>query len=151
MATELGSRLRAWHEVLDHTSELELWLHAPTWSELVAEAGRALGEQLVHGVLARAAGPWRRVTVRSADRARLLAAWLSELLFHAEAEWWIPVEIADVRASDTEIHARVRGAVVTEAPAPVRAAKPSAIRLRDAAGWLEARVTLMRGASPYGA
>lgn len=146
MATQLGSRLRAWHEVLDHTSQLELWLHAPTWPELVGEAGRALGEQLVHGVLARAAGPWRRLTVRSAGRASLLAAWLNELLFHAEAEWWVPMDFADVRASDTEIHARVRGAVVTEPPAPVNAAMPSAVRVRDVAGWLEARVTLMRGA-----
>jgi len=142
MATVVGNRLRAWHEVLDHTPELELWVHAPAWPELVAEAGRALGEQLVHGVLGRAAGGWRSVTVRSADRASLLTAWLNELLFHAEAEWWIPVEIADVQASDTEIRARVRGAVVTEAPAPVRAAKRSAIRVREIAGWLEAHVRL---------
>ena len=142
MATAVGDRLRAWHEVLDHTPELELWVHAPTWPELVAEAGRALGEQLVHGVLGGAAGPWRRLTIRAADRTRLLTAWLNELLFHAEAEWWIPVEIADVQASDTEIRARVRGAVVTEAPAPVRAAKPSAIHVREVAGWLEAHVTL---------
>jgi SHS2 domain-containing protein len=93
-------------------------------------------------VLGGSAGPWRRLTVRAADRTRLLTAWLNELLFHAEAEWWIPVEITDVRASDTEIQSRVRGAVVTEAPAPVRAAKPSAIRVREVAGWLEAHVTL---------
>ncbi len=142
MATELGDRLRAWHEVLDHTSQLELWLHAPTWPELVREAGRALGEQLVHGVLAGAAGPWRRLTAQAAGRPRLLAAWLNELLFHAEAERWVPVEFADVRASDTEIHARVRGAVVTEAPTPITAAKPSAVRVREVTGWLEARVTL---------
>lgn len=142
MATAVGDRLRAWHEVLDHTPELELWVHASTWPELVAEAGRALGEQLVHGVLGRTSGGWRRVTVRAADRTRLLTAWLNELLFHAEAEWWIPVEIADVHASDTEIRARVRGAVVAEAPAPLRAAKPSAIRMREVAGWLEAHLTL---------
>ncbi|HYL22417.1 MAG TPA: archease [Gemmatimonadales bacterium] len=142
MATAVDSRLRAWHESLEHTSELELWLHAPTWPALVAEAGRALGEQLVHGVLGRAGGPWRRVSVRGAERATLLAAWVNELLFHAEAEWWVPIEFADVQASDTEIHARVRGAVVTEPPAPVRAAEPSAVRIQDVAGWLEARVIL---------
>ena len=93
----------------------------------------------------------RRISgIKAADMCwgvpSLLAAWLNELLFHAEAEWWVPMDFADVRASDTEIRARVRGAVVTEPPAPVNAAMPSAVRLRDVAGWLEARVTLMRGA-----
>jgi SHS2 domain-containing protein len=142
MATAVGERLRARHEVLDQAGELELWVHAPSWPELVAEASRAVGEQLVHGVVVRGAGSWRRVSVRSKNRANLLAAWLNELLFHAEAAWWVPVEIADVRASDTEIDAHVRGVFVSEPPAPVKAARPLAVRLRDVAGWLEARVTL---------
>lgn len=142
MATEARERLRAWHEVLDHTPELELWLHAPSWPELVAEAGRALGEQLVPGGVARVGGASRQLTVKATDRASLLAAWLNELLFHAEAEWWVPLEIADVRASDTEVHARVRGAAITEPPAPVNGAKPSTVSVRDVAGRLEAHVTL---------
>ncbi|HYL56472.1 MAG TPA: archease [Gemmatimonadales bacterium] len=142
MATAVGHGLRAWHEVLDHTPELELWVHAPTWPELVAEAARALGEQLVHGVLGSATGSWRHLTVKAVNRTSLLTSWLNELLFHAEAEWWIPLEITSVRASDTEIQARVRGAVVAEAPPPVRAATSSAIRMREVGGWLEAHVSL---------
>jgi SHS2 domain-containing protein len=144
METQLGDRVRPWHEVLDHAPDLEIWVHAATWPELVAEAGRALAEQLVRGVRVPAAGPWRRVAVRAADRASLLAAWLNELSFHAEAEWWIPVEIADVRASDTDIDARVHGAVAAEAPVTLKAADAADVHVRDTAGVLEARVALRR-------
>jgi SHS2 domain-containing protein len=144
METQLGDRVRPWHEVLDHAPDLEIWVHATTWPELVAEAGRALAEQLVRGAQVAAAGPWRRVAVRAADRPSLLAAWLNELLFHAEAEWWIPVEISDVRASDTEIDARVHGAIAAGAPVALKAADAADVHVRDTAGLLEARLALRR-------
>lgn len=133
---------RPWYEALEQGEELELWVHAPTWPELVAQAGRALGEQLLRGAPAPVSGRWRDLRVQSGDRITLLADWLNDLLFHAEAEWWIPVEFTIVRASDTEIHARARGVAVREPPAAFRGAAPDHVRVRDVPGGLEAKVTL---------
>ena len=104
--------------------------------------GRALGEQLRRGAPARVSGRWRDLRVPSGDRITLLTDWVNELLFHAEAEWWIPVEFTTVRASNTEIHARARGVSAREPPGALYAAVPHHVRVRDVPGGLEARVTL---------
>ncbi|HEU5260456.1 MAG TPA: archease [Gemmatimonadales bacterium] len=141
-ATVLAGGRRPWHEALEHGGELELWVHAPTWPDLLAQAGRALGEQLLRGAPTAASGRWRELAVESADRTSLLVDWLNELLFHAQAEWWIPVEFAAVRATDTGIHARARGVSAGEPPAVFHAAAPHQVRVRDVPGGLEAKVTL---------
>ena len=72
--------MREW---VDHTSELELRVRAPSAEAAVAEATAALGE-----LLGEADGPdvARPLAVEAGDAAGLLAAWLEELVFLAEDE-----------------------------------------------------------------
>jgi SHS2 domain-containing protein len=131
-------------EVLQHTSDLELKLHAPTWPELLAEAGTALSARLWGGKVPapHSGGTWRRVELRAADRAALLVDWLNELLYRAEAEWWVPVEFDVEQASNHEVRARVRGVSVATSPAAVKAATLYGVRVGPGPAGLEATVVL---------
>jgi SHS2 domain-containing protein len=71
------------YEWVDHTSELELRVHAGTPEEVVIDATAALGELLGDPDGAPSA---RALEVVAPDRAGLLAAWLEELVFVAESE-----------------------------------------------------------------
>ena len=71
------------HSFVEHTSEVELRLDAPTLAALFVEAGRALAELM----LVEVTGPEmvrERVTVAAPDRAALLAAWIDEREIDAE-------------------------------------------------------------------
>jgi SHS2 domain-containing protein len=130
--------------VLEHTSEVELRVRAPTWPDLLAEAGRALSARLWDGATPplRGEGVWRRIELHAADRAALLVDWLNELLYHAEAEWWVPVEFVINAASDQELHAHVRGVPVEHAPAAVKAATLYDADVAVSPAGLEATVVL---------
>jgi SHS2 domain-containing protein len=131
------------YELLEHTSEVELRVHAPTWSELLAEAAGALTAHLTGGTPPRAkTTAWRRVDVRAPDRCALLVDWLNELLYRAEAEWWIPVEVVIENASDCEVRARVRGVPVDTAPTAVKAATLHGVSVGTGPAGLEATVIL---------
>jgi SHS2 domain-containing protein len=134
----------AGYEVLEHTAEVELKVHAPTWPSLLAEAGRALSARLWGGQVAppRAQGTWRHLDLESADRDALLVDWLNELLYHAEAEWWVPVEFVVEEASETKLSARVRGVPVAAAPAAVKAATLYGVGVAPGPAGLEATVVL---------
>jgi SHS2 domain-containing protein len=132
----------AWHETVAHTAELELRVHAPTLPGLFAEAGRALAERLLGGSPATAAGAWRPIEVRAADGAALLVDWLNELLYRAEAEWWVPLEFHVGNVTDREIQARARGATVAEPPAAVKAATLHDAAICAVPGGFEAHVVL---------
>lgn len=112
------------HEILEHVSEITLRLQAPTWPALLVEAGRVLSARLWAGTVPtyRHAETWRDMRVVSTGRAALLVDWLNELLYHAKAEWWLPVEFVIDEATDQVILARVRGVAVEQAPAAITAA-----------------------------
>lgn len=133
---------RPWHEALELGQERELWVHAATWPELVAQAGRAVGEQLLRGAPAVPSGRWRELDVQATRRASMLTQWLNELLFRAEVEWWVPVDFAAVRATDTGISARIRGVRPSEPPAALKVAAPDRVRVREVPGGLEAKIML---------
>jgi SHS2 domain-containing protein len=130
------------HEMLEHTSELELKLSAPTWPDLLVEAGRALSARLWAGTVPvpRPGGPWREVELHGSDRAALLIDWLNELLYYAEAEWWLPAEFIIDEATDQSIRARVRGVPVETAPAEVKAATLYGVEVEPGPDGLEATV-----------
>jgi SHS2 domain-containing protein len=91
---------------LDHTSELELALEAPSLPALFADATAALAELLADGE----AAPERRdVAVEAADPSALLAEWLEELLFLAETEGFVPVAAEAVEVADGSARGTVRG------------------------------------------
>jgi SHS2 domain-containing protein len=131
-------------EVLEHTADVELKVHAPTWPGLLSEAGHALSARLWVGQIAppRAQGTWRHLDLESADRDALLVDWLNELLYHAEAEWWVPVEFVVEEASETKLRARVRGVPVASAPAAVKAATLYGVGVEPGPSGLEATVLL---------
>src|SRR4051812_27719477 len=84
-----GRGRAAMREWVDHTSEVELRVEAPSAEEAVAEATAALGEMLGE------AGDetvTRQVEVEAGDAAGLLAAWLEELVFLAEHERLIALQ-----------------------------------------------------------
>ncbi len=127
-------KMSASHEFFDHTSELGLRVRASSFAELLAEAARGLGKLMLRGRPASSTGRWRVLEVNATDREALLVDWLNELIFHAEVERWIAVEIEIVAASDTMLSARARGVAVDEAPALVKAATHHGLSVRQVGG-----------------
>jgi len=129
------------HEFVDHTSELELRLRAPSFGDLIAEGGRALSRLLLRESV-EAAPTERQITARGSDRAALLVTWLNELIYLAEADQWIPVEIEAGLVTDTEIRVRAQGVTVSKPPSLIKAATYHGLIVRDRPGGVEATVIL---------
>jgi len=133
---------RPWHEALEHGAVRDLWVHATTWPALLVEAGRAVGEELLTGVPAIPSQRIRELEVVAAGRERLLTRWLNELLYHAQAEWWIPVDFAELYATDGAARARVRCVRPSEPPGALTTAALERVEVHDVPGGLEARIVL---------
>jgi SHS2 domain-containing protein len=138
--------MEAWHRFLDHTSEVELQVGAADFAGLLAEAGRALAGLILRGAPAAAEGDWRALEVTAHDREALLVDWLNEILYLAEVELWVPVEIAvgavEETASPVRLAARARGAPLAAATSAVKAATFHGLSIRDLPHGLEAEVIL---------
>jgi SHS2 domain-containing protein len=95
---------------VDHTAELELHVEAPTREGVFREALVALGELLGERTNDGNGDPVSHEVVASApDLPALLAEWLSELAFLAEAEGFIPETVATLKLADDELEATVGG------------------------------------------
>jgi SHS2 domain-containing protein len=129
-----------WHRWVDHTSEVQLQVGAESLGGLAAEAGRALGKLLLRGAADEPAGPARELEVSSADREALLVDWLNELLFVAETELWVPIELDVQEISATHLRATARGVAVKESPSNVKAATFHGLRVEEREGGLQAEV-----------
>jgi SHS2 domain-containing protein len=101
------------HRWVDHTSELELELEAASERGVFEEALAALG-----GLLAERAGreegteaePTRhKVSASAPDRATLLAEWLSELVYLAEVEGFVPTRAERLELTGNALEATVVG------------------------------------------
>jgi SHS2 domain-containing protein len=103
------------YEWVDHTAELELHVEAETEDEVFAEAMAALGELMVEHMDDRAGGQSARYDVHASapDRATLLAEWLSELVYLAEAERFVPERVESFQLSDDTVDATVGGVRAT--------------------------------------
>jgi SHS2 domain-containing protein len=95
---------------VDHTSELELHVEAPTEAGVLSEATTALAE-LLRGDAGDGGGErvTREVTVEADDRAQLLAAWLEELVFLAETESIVPDDVRFESLDQRGLRACVEG------------------------------------------
>jgi SHS2 domain-containing protein len=91
---------------VDHTSELELEIEAPSEEAVFSEALAALAE-----LVSDAAGPpvTREVQVAADDRALLLVEWLSELVYLSELEELVPERIAALELTEGRLRATVQG------------------------------------------
>lgn len=92
---------------VDHTGELELAVEAGSEREVFLEAASALGELLGEDGTGEPAR--HELAVTAADRAALLAEWLSELVFLAETEAFVPERVVALDLERESVHAVVDG------------------------------------------
>ncbi len=97
---------------IDHTGELEIEIEAASERALFEEALVAFGDLLSEragehdpdGELAR-----YEISTSAPDHATLLAEWLSELAYLAEAEGFVPTAAERLELADTALDATVIG------------------------------------------
>ena len=133
---------RASWDVLEHTGEVRLALHAADWGELLAAAGRALAAVELGGAPAAVNGRVREFELRAGDREALLVDWLNELVFLAESERWVGADFEVLSATPTALRMRARGVEVDQAPARVKAATFHGLSVTDQADGVRAEVVL---------
>ena len=93
--------MREW---VEHTSELELHVEAPSAEAAVGEATAALGEILGEPTDEPVT---RTLEVEAGDPAALLAAWLEELVFLAEQDELIAAAASDLELGETRLRGRL--------------------------------------------
>ena len=130
------------HELIDHTSEVQLRLRADSLGGLLAEAGRALAGLQFRGAEAGITTGPRRLHVSAADRESLLVDWLNELIYRADSEREVPAEFDLRAAGETGVGGRFRGVPVPESPALVKAATLHGAKVETTARGLEGDVIL---------
>jgi len=91
---------------VDHTGEVELAIEAKTEPDVFADALAALAELLA---IEGEPDQHRVIELNAPDRATLLAAWLEELLFFAEAEGFEPVALRELELGSDSLQATVAG------------------------------------------
>lgn len=130
------------HEIVDHTSEIVLRLRAPTFPDLIAEAGRAFTDLIPPRLRGRADRELREFHLPGEDRPAILVDWLNELVYLAEVERWAPTEI-EARDDDASgLRIRARG-IRLEAPfVLVKAATLHDLVLGEGDDGIEGEVTL---------
>lgn len=131
------------HQVEEHTSELQLRLEAGSLPDLLAEAGRALARlQLGDSPAEERNGTWREIEVTASDPATLLAEWLNELIYLAEAERWVATEFRFAAADERSLRVRARGVAVASPRGLVKAATLHGLRVAPVPGGYEGEVIL---------
>jgi SHS2 domain-containing protein len=92
---------------IEHTGELELLIEAPTEEAVLAEALAAFAE-----LVGDDGGPdseRREITLAGDDRDLLLADWLNELGYLADAEQFVPARLSELELEGGSLHATVHG------------------------------------------
>jgi SHS2 domain-containing protein len=92
---------------VDHTGELELEIVAPDERAVFEDAVAALRELLEDG--SHEADESRELDLVAGDRATLLAEYLTELLFYAETEDFVPVRVGRLELDAERLRATVQG------------------------------------------
>jgi SHS2 domain-containing protein len=92
---------------VEHTGEIELEIEAASEEAVFADALSALGELL--GEQAGGEPARHEIELSARDKGALLADWLSELIFLAETEAFVPERVAELTLGDTSVRAAVEG------------------------------------------
>jgi SHS2 domain-containing protein len=92
---------------VEHTSELELAIEAPTEEAVFADAVLALGELLGDGTRSQPFA--QRVRVMAPDRPALLAEFVGDLVFRAEMEGFVPRRLAGLELGEDRLESEVEG------------------------------------------
>ncbi len=130
------------YQLVDHTSEVTLRLRAPTFSELVIQAARAFLALVPDQIRGEVLDGRREVDLDEADPTATLVAWLNEMVFHDEAEAWIPVEPEVEEVGESGIRVRAKAMGLKEPFVLVKAATFHDARIREVEGLLQIEVTL---------
>ena len=140
--TDRGCTLARVYRFVDHTAELEVELEAGSPEGVLEEALKAFAELVAEPEDERAtAEPVERpVKLVASDLPSLLAAWLDELLFLADAERLVP-ESAELSVSDSTATGLVRARPGEPRPL-VKAVTLHRLRFRREDGVWRARVVL---------
>ena len=91
---------------VDHTAELELHINADTEEAVFEDALRALAELVRDGE--RPEHVSFEIALDAPDRATLLAAWLDELVYRAEADGLVPDAVEHLALTGDGLTATVR-------------------------------------------
>jgi SHS2 domain-containing protein len=92
---------------VEHTGELELAIEAASEIDVFTEGLAALGELL--GEEGKGQPAVYEVEVTGSDRPALLAEWLSELVFLAESEGFVPARLTDIALKGNDLRATIDG------------------------------------------
>jgi SHS2 domain-containing protein len=92
---------------LDHTSEAELWLEDESPEAVLGEAAIALGDLL--SAHRKGEPVTHRLSVSSSDMPTLLAEWLEELVYLAEADGFVPQRVVEMDLVGPSVEAVVAG------------------------------------------
>jgi SHS2 domain-containing protein len=130
------------HSFVEHTSEVELRLHAPTLAGLFVEAGRAVAELMLGDGERAPESVVAEVVVTAPDREALLAAWIDELVFRAETRKAVFTTFTIARIDDHELAAELRGIAEPVIKTAVKAATFFNLRVAEEAGRFVATVVL---------
>lgn len=97
---------------VDHTGEVELVIEAWSEEEIFADALSAYRE------LAAGEGEpaGRVIAVEGSGRADLLARWLEELIYLADAEGFVPERVVEIEVERDGLRAEVEGRVGFASP-----------------------------------
>ena len=123
------------HRWIEHTSELQLELHALSEVGVFAQALHALRELLCGDEEPSGERVERTVEAEATDRGALLAEWMAELVFLAETEGIVPDEARNLVVADDSVSAVVVGRM-SEPRHLVKAVTYHDLELhRDRDGW----------------
>jgi SHS2 domain-containing protein len=124
---------------IEHTGELEVELQARSQGGLFEAALEAMRELLSFDATPE---PMQaEIELQADDRAALLADWLGELAFLAEARGLVPKRLVALELRDDGISATVAGSR-GDPPHLVKAATYHRLRFEPAGGGWRARVVL---------
>jgi SHS2 domain-containing protein len=102
-----ASRVKPMHRFVEHVGEVEVELDATTEAGIFEAALAAFAELVATGEEGESVR--HEIELTAGDRALLLVDWLSELLFLAEVEGFIPERVAALKLEDNRLQAAVIG------------------------------------------
>ena len=130
------------HELVDHTSEVTLRIHAPTFEGVLEEAARAFLGLAPARIRGEPTVDEREFRLDAPDRAALLVDWLNELVYLGEAERWLPREVRAEALGPGGVRIHAAGLALSEPFVLVKAATLHGAVVRDVPDGVRAEVTL---------
>jgi SHS2 domain-containing protein len=124
---------------VDHTSEVEVLIEDESPTAVFTEALVALGDLLTDERGGEAVT--HEVSISAPDLPALLVEWLSELVYLAEGDGFIPERVMEIELAETSLEATV-GGQLAEPQTVVKGVTYHDLELSETDGGWRARVVL---------